>query len=374
VLVVVLVTIVFATTALILFIHRASTDLMVEAREADARRLQLEAYSALETTLAVLEDFRIAGEGLRSPAEGWDDPLAWIGYVPSEGRRVEVTFVDESGKLSLPRSDATTLGQLFESWGMLRVDAERLADALMGWMQADYTPRTTMAPRLQDYENAPLPFRPPERPLRSFAELRAIDYVREVFFDEAGLPTDLGRQFMEAVSLFDYEQPNINAAPGAVLAALGRYDVNQQRLLEDFRQGAGAYTRGQRYFRSRSDIAAVLGEQGVAAGFGTEIRALRIQLTVRDGISSYRLETVVAPPGGARLVAAPAIPEPRREGQGTPAPAGGSGGRGGPGGRAQAGEGQASLQYPFTILEIRENAAIPSSPVPAPAEATARRF
>ena len=47
VLVVVLVTLVLATIALTLFIERATDDLLVETREADARRLRLEAYSAL---------------------------------------------------------------------------------------------------------------------------------------------------------------------------------------------------------------------------------------------------------------------------------------------------------------------------------------
>ena len=40
VLVIVLVTLMFATTALLLFMDRASTDLVVHAREADAQRLQ----------------------------------------------------------------------------------------------------------------------------------------------------------------------------------------------------------------------------------------------------------------------------------------------------------------------------------------------
>ncbi len=75
VLIIVLVSLVFATAALVLFIEKAETDLLVPIREADAARLRLEAYSALETTLAVLEDFRIVSDGLHSPAEGWTDPL-----------------------------------------------------------------------------------------------------------------------------------------------------------------------------------------------------------------------------------------------------------------------------------------------------------
>ena len=68
VLVIVLVTLMFATLALIAFVEKASDDLIVEAREASATRLRREAFSALEVTLGVLEDFRQVNSGLRSPA------------------------------------------------------------------------------------------------------------------------------------------------------------------------------------------------------------------------------------------------------------------------------------------------------------------
>ena len=56
--VIVLVTLLFTTIALVAFVEKASDDLLVEAREAASRRLRQEAYSALEVTLCVLEEFR----------------------------------------------------------------------------------------------------------------------------------------------------------------------------------------------------------------------------------------------------------------------------------------------------------------------------
>ena len=114
VIVLVLVTLVFTAAALTAFIEKASNDLLVEIREADAQRLRHEAFSAMEVTLAVLEDFRQADNGLHSTAEGWGDPLGWAGWSPSEGRTVEVTFEDESGKIPLAHADLTTLTNLFE--------------------------------------------------------------------------------------------------------------------------------------------------------------------------------------------------------------------------------------------------------------------
>src|SRR3954463_5314056 len=90
VLVIVMITLIFTTFALVAFIEKASGDLLVEARAAQAARLRSEAYSALETTLAVLEDFRQVGRGLRSPAEGWGDPLTFAAWTPKEGRTVDI--------------------------------------------------------------------------------------------------------------------------------------------------------------------------------------------------------------------------------------------------------------------------------------------
>ena len=109
VLLIVLITLVFATVAMFVFIERASNDLLVEKRSSDAANLRLEAYSALETTLAVLEDFRQVNGVLRSPSEGWGNPLEFSGYLPPEGRTVEVAFEDESGKYSLPNVTQATL-------------------------------------------------------------------------------------------------------------------------------------------------------------------------------------------------------------------------------------------------------------------------
>ncbi|HEY0969016.1 MAG TPA: hypothetical protein VGD88_16615 [Opitutaceae bacterium] len=360
---IVLVTLVFAATALLAFVERAGDDLLVEARAADATRLRGEAYSALETTLAVLEDFRLTGGALRSPAEGWSDPLGWVGYTPAvEGRTVEVTFVDESGKLPLPNTEFLTLVALFEHEGLTRNDAERLADALLVWSRKDYVPVTPGASRAEDYERAALPFAPPGRSLRSFSELAAIDGVREVFFDETGKPNELWAKFTAAVSLYNYPRPNVNAAPEAVLVALGTYTETQRSQLRDYFAGAGTYlAQGPGYFRSPEDAGLVLGAQAVAPGFAAQIRALRINVTVRQGLSSFQLSAVVAPPNGARVVTAVV------EEEATPVAASGQN-QATPSAAAPATP-VADLNYPFTLLEITENAAMSVRP-PADADAT----
>jgi hypothetical protein len=372
VLIIVLVTMLFAVAALTLFIEKASTDLIVATRDATDTRLRAEAYSALETTVAVLVDFKEALGGLHSPAEGWSAPLEFAGYEPGPDREVEVTFEDESGKISLPNVDALTLINLFKGWQLSQPDAERLSDALLGWMKKGHTPTSVASPTPSDYDRGDLPYQPPLRSLRSFSELTAIEYAREVFYDENGNPNDLWHRFVATFSLYNYKKPNLNAAAPDLLLAFGADDPQQQTQLRDFMNGAGQYqSNGPGVFKSTSDIAGVLGARSPAASHvGTEISALRVVVTVREGLSQYQLAALIAPSGGARA------PEPgslNREKQNQGEGASGGNNAGNAGGsraadrnRAGASGGQQtkSLNYPFTLLEIRENGAIPKSALP----------
>ncbi|MEO7598287.1 MAG: hypothetical protein ABIV50_05110, partial [Opitutus sp.] len=297
---IVLVTLMFTTLALIAFVEKASDDLIVEARQAAAVRLRQEAYSALEVTLGVLEDFRQVNSALRSPAEGWLDPLGFAGWEPSNGREVEITFEDESGKLSLPHVEAAKMVNLFKGWGLAQTEAERLTDALMVWMKKDHV---SASARLPDYDQGPLPYAPPLRSLRSYSELAAIDYARQMFYDEKGQPNELWHRFVGAFSLLDYKETNLNGLNGNLLYDLGVIDVGQQRQLDDYRNGTGGRTRqGAGFFESTADAQGILGAQTSLAGYGTQISALRINLTVKEGKTNFRLSVVVAPQGGARLV------------------------------------------------------------------------
>ena len=172
VIVIVMMTLLFAAFALVTFMEKASVDLLVDQRDVLNRRLRMEAYSALEMTLGVLNEFREVGNGLRSPAEGWADPLTFAGYTPSEGRVVEVAFEDESGKISLPRANAQILTNLFKNWGIVQADAEALADAMLGWTKRNHAYTSSVQP---NYEGGAIPYLEPGRSLRSFHELAAID-------------------------------------------------------------------------------------------------------------------------------------------------------------------------------------------------------
>jgi type II secretory pathway component PulK len=368
VLIIVMVTLIFTTLALVMFMEKASNDLLVDARVLVSKRLRSEAYSALETTLAVLEDFRQVG-GLHNPSEGWGDPLAFASWTPTEGRTVEITFEDESGKISLPRADDRTLTDLFKSWQMQTSDAERLADALLGWMKPDHVYSTSISP---DYDRGDLPYLPPARSLRSFDELGAIDVVRDMFYTD-GVPNDLWHRFANAVSLYNFRQTNLNGARADVMAAVGQFDDIQQQKVNEYLTGTGAYrSMGPEWFTDAATVKTIAGSTGNPAGFTTTISALRINVTVHEGQSEFRLSAVVSPQGGGATTVQTTATSQRNQAsasatQGNPTqpqpsstPTAST--------NAAAASNAKKLNYPFTLLEIRENDEIPPPPPPPPAD------
>jgi len=392
--------------AMMVFMEKASNDLLVEQREAAAARMRLEAYSAMETTIGTLEDFRAALGALRSPSEGWYDPLGFAGYEPADQDNliyyginpdytVEVAFDDESGKLSLPNTNATQLTNLFTYWGLDADTSAKLTDALLGWMKKDYVPTSAGAPQPEDYDTGDLPFAPPGRPLRTFDELASIDYVRDLFYDDAGRPNDYYRAFVSTFSLYDFQTTNINATNVNVLGALGSQDPVNDQKLADFLDGADNHASGGApgWFATKAEISQLLGDSP-ATRLNVTISALRVIVTVRQGNSSYRLNCLLSiPPGGAGAKIPAAWTQVRPAGaaatsgtmgvagsvnssalstsanatasnRGTSQAAGLGGGTTG----NTAAPPVANLRYPYTFLEIRENDQLPP---PAPQISTA---
>lgn len=374
----VLMTLLLTAFALTKYLEKTAVDLLADAREARAGRLRVQAYSALETTLGVLQEFIAADGALHSATEGWGKPLEFAGYAPPDGLTVEATIEDESGKISLHHADYQTLRDLFMLLGQKQPDAERLADALLVWMQPGYDPVNSFSARATDYERAAVAHDPPGRSLHSFSELASIQLVRDTLYHADGQPNDLWRSFVDSVSLFDFAQPNVNNGRETTLAAVGSYDAASVKLVGDYLGGLGSYSRqGPAYFHNAQEVAGLVGPGTAGSKLGTEVRCLRVTITVREGQASYRLSAVVAPPGGAALP--PANP-PAAASAGTTDAASTEDTATAAAGSAPAAttttppatsgsQTQPVLNYPFTLLEIRENDEIvdtapPSQPAP----------
>jgi len=375
IIILVMVTLLLTAAALVAFLDKASNDLLVEARSAEAARLRPDAYSGLEVTLAVLEDFRETDNGLHHPNEGWADPLGWAGWTPDDGYTVDVAFQDESGKMSLNHTGAAAMLLLFQAWQMETNDAQKLTDELQSWMHLNYTPATAFNP---DYEQSAIPYDPPGRPIRSFSELAAIDGVRDILFTD-GRPNDLYWRFYNDFSIFNFPRPNINGANNDVFAALGQFNEDQETKITARLSGSIASSKlVHPWFDNATDLeTAFSSEVGNSRAFAYTVSALRIIITVHDRAAQFRLSAVVSPAagGGATTEQATAtdvktnastsssgetvsnagvIPKAQTSGSATAAQAN------------AATATNANIRYPFRILEILENDAIPTPPVSPP--------
>jgi hypothetical protein len=95
-----------------------------------------------------------------------------------------------------------------------------MALTLMAWMQAgdDAAALDADAP---DYTANDPAYRPARRTPRSWGELTAAEFDREVFFDADGVATQVLQRFQQDFSLHAFALTNVNTAPASVLVALG---------------------------------------------------------------------------------------------------------------------------------------------------------
>ena len=124
-------------------------------------------------------------------------------------------------------------------------------------------------------------------------------------------------------------------------------------------------------------MATLVGQSMASPRLGTQVSCLRVNVTVREGSTSFNLSAVVAPPGGARLPPADPPTTPTANTGTTPAAMTTSTTATTPTtqGTDQAGTAAATsapnstspaaLNYPFTLLEIRENDEITPTAPPA---------
>lgn len=355
VLVVVLVTILFASLLLTRLIESGTPDLLIAMRVADRDRLRGDAYAAMETTLAALMDFRTVDGGLYAPSQGWEDPLAYAEYVPREGVTLSVAFEDESAKLSLPRMNADTLNLLLVQQGLAAQDAARVADALMVWSRNGHVAAET-ATSASTYEQGDPPAQPPYRSLRSFDELAAIAVARDFFYDKDGRPAPLLEAFKRAVSLYEFNATNLNSAGEDVLVASG-WDATQSGQLQKYLTTQVSALKTRPYLRSVQEARSQVGNVALR-NLGAQIQLLRITITARQGAAQLQLSTLVTWANQAKLPAPPTTTPT----EAAPAPAAPA-----PTANPQT-DAANTLRYPFTVLELSENTVPdPVPPTDAPA-------
>jgi Type II secretion system (T2SS), protein K len=292
VIVVVLVTLLLASLMLTKFMENSAVELTLATRQADRERLRADAYSALETALAVMAEIKAVDEDLYSPEQGWNDPYGYAGESPREGVSAEFTFTDESGKISLPRLSFDEMVELAQALGLGENDARRFSDGLFAWTTADHTPQDIEA-EASRYEREAIPHRAPRRSLRSWDELRAVRVAREYVYDEKGALTAFGQALRDNLSLYDYQSSNVNALAPAVGVWRG-WDVTQTAALASYQAGKGPRVAGAPpWFRGMEEVRTILGANAEMDGLDASVKLVRVEVTAREGQASMRLAALV---------------------------------------------------------------------------------
>ena len=273
--VLVLVFVVLLTFIVVAFLEEATSKIKYYGLFHNRDELRVDAYSALEISLAVINQYREIEGALWGPAQGWANPLQQAGFKPAHASSVKVSFEDESAKLSLKSLEYDDLLVLFDVMGFDLPEAEALADGLIDWTDEDDARRLNGFDG-DDYEDMEPPYKPANSPIVSWDEFRLIQPFNTLFFDETGKPTCDWHAFRKAVSLYHTGEPNLNQASGLVLEYLSEKGLVDPLSVGFYKNGSDGIpgTEDDRLMKSPSDIA-TLGETG---GAGTEIQLLRVKV------------------------------------------------------------------------------------------------
>ncbi len=288
--------VVFASAAILASIAEyASVALRSRASAANEFELRLDAYSALNAAVAVLEEYSEIDGGLFSARQGWGKPFADGRVRLPDGAEAEVVISDESGKIPLRAVKSGRLAKIMESFGVSERDSQKYADLIADWVDADDSPSVSGA-EYSDYDRGAA--LPPNRPMESFAELALVKDLDFAFFDADSKPTELFEKFAAVFSLERFTKTNLNAASDAVLEALMFAEQKDfsPSLSAAIRGDIGYVKDGIFWCRSAEDLL------GRGAGeYPTEATAFKaqyfvIKIDISRGLARYKLVAHYADP------------------------------------------------------------------------------
>ena len=291
VLVLVLAFVILLTFIVTAFLEDATTKIKYYGLFHNRDDLRVDAYSALESSLAVLSMYREIEEKLWGPSQGWGDPLATTAFEPQNAGSVRIEYTDESGRLALHSLVYADLLVLFDLLDFSLPDREALADGFLDWTDEDNERRLNGFDG-EDYEDFDPPYRPANGPVETFDEFRLIRPFDELFFDENGNPLPVWNTFRESVSLYNEGPVNINAAPPLVLRFLSEKGLIDPYGLDRYKSGTDGEpgTEDDRLIRG-GDEGILL--EGAAEYASTEVSLLRVKSIASRGQARFEVEVLV---------------------------------------------------------------------------------
>ncbi len=311
--------------------------------------LRVNAYSALDLAVGVLNEFRTIEGALYDPAQGWGDPLSWAEVSPLDPMiSWTIKIVDESAKINpknASRKDLVSLFAQMHSRSGSRVDeddGEPYYDAWMDWEDADDDEREEGA---EDnyYDKFDPPYFTPGKKVQSFEEFRMIkgfsfdedsnEYMG-LFFAENGSETINMQNFRSAFSFFNEGPLNINGASSFLKRFLcGDNDSLHEEILAGPRFGSGS----EPYFTNLADpnLAQLQSIRGIKISCTASL--FRVIITISRGKARFKLQAILSADSKVGKNSPGASSKNPLEKV-----------------RPRAAQ-NVSLNYPFRILSMREN-------------------
>ncbi|MDB4331386.1 general secretion pathway protein GspK [bacterium] len=306
--------------------------------------LRTHAYSVLDLSIGVLNEFRMIERNLHAPSQGWGDPLGYADIEPLESNvKWNVRIIDESGKVPFSSAREKDMVYLFATMVsddslVDEDDGQPFYDALMDWQDADDNDRDEGA---EDdyYEDLSPPYFTPGQKIENFEEFRMIkgfayDFDDPensgIFYGEDGRENQNFKNFRNSFSFFHDGSININGAPEFLLRFLCG---ENEGLYEDLKAGPSSYSKESSFFTSMNDpvLSRVSKKSGIR--LGTNASMFRLVITVSKGKANFKLHAVVGVDG----VGNRSTPTKRKK-KIKP--------------RSQQNQ---KIKYPFRVLSLREN-------------------
>jgi general secretion pathway protein K len=287
----VLVFVILLTFIVVAFLEEAASKIKYYGLFHNRDDLRTDAYSAMEISLAIINQYREIEGSLWGPIQGWGKPLEKVEFVPAHATVVEVHFEDESAKLPLANLEYDALLTIFEVLGFEYQERQELADGLLDWTDEGDDKRASGFDG-QDYEDFDPPYKPANGPITSWDEFKLIVPFNTLFWDETGKPVPQWEQFRSMVSLYYTGVPNINQASATLLYLWQEKGLIDYNSLMRYKSGSDGElgTEDDRLLRE-PDGQVIRAE---TAEIGTTIELLRVKTTAIRGDARFELECLVS--------------------------------------------------------------------------------
>ncbi|MBO7521920.1 MAG: general secretion pathway protein GspK, partial [Opitutales bacterium] len=280
--------ILFLSGVIAVVMEYSIVEMKLRAPCAKETSIRQDAYNGLYAAIAELSEYLEIDSGLHSPRQGWGDLLKDGRAMLPKTSKIEARVVDETGKLPLEKLSEEELEALLYEIGFSESECNFIAQKFLDWTDSDDSARIDGAEK-EDYDdNDALP---PNRPIRSFDELKYIKDLGAYFFLADGQPNEMYEKLISAASLENTgSDVNFNTANELVLRAIYKMDEVKfdANIFDAIAGKTGGISDGVYWLTSAADISS-RGANPPLRYVGADAKFLRLEISASRGVAAYRI-------------------------------------------------------------------------------------